>query len=95
MVTIDPKTLQLLELVCEYTGQSVQAVVNCVLDEYARKEFFRLNDIGYAQLRADPEAWAEYQAELAEWDATLMDGLDPDEHWLPDGTCETSEPVRG
>lgn len=94
MVTIDPKTLQLLELVCEHTGQSVQAVVNSVLDEYGRKEFIRLSNIGYEQLRADPEAWAEHQAELAEWDATLMDGLDPDEIWLPDGTCVSRDEVE-
>jgi hypothetical protein len=94
MVTIDPKTLQLLDLVCEHTGQSVQAVVNSVLEEYARKEFFRLSDLGYEQLRADPEAWAEYQAELAEWDATLMDGLDPDEIWQPDGTCVLRDEVE-
>jgi hypothetical protein len=32
----------------------------------------------YAALRADPEAWQEYQAELAAWDVTLADGLDDD-----------------
>lgn len=29
----------------------------------------------YQQLRDDPEEWASYQAELAEWDATAGDGL--------------------
>jgi hypothetical protein len=39
----------------------------------------------YDALRADPEAWAEYQKELAIWDCTLMDGLDPSERWTPEG----------
>jgi hypothetical protein len=38
-------------------------------------------DAGYAALRADPEAWAEVEAERKLWDATLMDGLDPKERW--------------
>ncbi len=29
----------------------------------------------YEELRADPEEWASYQGELAEWDATVDDGL--------------------
>ncbi|WP_232425110.1 hypothetical protein [Pseudofrankia inefficax] len=29
----------------------------------------------YEELRADPEEWASYQAELREWDATVGDGL--------------------
>ena len=30
----------------------------------------------YARLRADPIASAEYDAEMALWDVTLMDGLE-------------------
>lgn len=30
----------------------------------------------YARLREDPEAWAELLAERAEWDCTLLDGLE-------------------
>jgi hypothetical protein len=29
----------------------------------------------YAELRADPQEWASYQAELAEWGRTAGDGL--------------------
>jgi hypothetical protein len=42
-------------------------------------------------LRADPEAWAEERRERELWDATLMDGLDPDERWSNDGHCLTPE----
>jgi hypothetical protein len=30
----------------------------------------------YERLRADPEAWAEYQREIALWDALSSDGLE-------------------
>ena len=46
---------------------------------------------GYAELRADPEAWAAHLAERKLWDATLLDGLDPDEQWTEDGRCLTPE----
>jgi hypothetical protein len=46
-----------------------------------------LVNTGYAELRADPQAWAEHLAERKLWDATLMDGLDSDEHWTEDGRC--------
>lgn len=37
-----------------------------ILDETNRR---------YAELRADPEAWAEEEAERELWDTTLLDGL--------------------
>lgn len=41
----------------------------------------------YDELRADPDEWASYQAELAEWDATAGDGL-------PDASEEYPEHAR-
>ena len=62
-------------------------VLDKALDAYRRKVFFEQMNAGYAALRADPEAWAEFEAERKAWDATLMDGLDPDERWTEDGRC--------
>jgi predicted transcriptional regulator len=78
----------LKELAAE-TGQTMVEVLDQALDAYRRKLFFDRLNAGYAELRADPKAWAEHQAELKEWDATLMDGLDPDEHWTDDGRCHS------
>jgi hypothetical protein len=39
----------------------------------------------YARLRADPVASAEFDAEIALWDVTLMDGL---EEWPYEGIDE-------
>jgi hypothetical protein len=47
-------------------------------DSDARERFFAEVNAGFARLRADPVAWADYQAELAEWDQTLSDGLMPE-----------------
>ena len=37
--------------------------------------------MGVAQMKADPAAWAAYQAEAAELDGTVGDGLENDEDW--------------
>jgi hypothetical protein len=86
-----PAIARLLGLIVELTGQTPAQAVEAALDAYFRAEIIRLGNEGYAALRADPEAWAQYQAELKAWDVTLMDGVDPNEHWLPDGTCEIRE----
>jgi hypothetical protein len=66
-------------------------VLDKALDAYRRKVFFEKLNAGYAALRADPEAWAALEAERKLWDATLMDGLDPDERWTEDGQCLNPE----
>jgi hypothetical protein len=86
---------RLLRELAEQTGQTVTEVLDKALDAYRRKVFFEQLNAGYAELQADPEAWDAREAERKLWDATLMDGLDRDEHWTDDGHCLTPEPEEG
>jgi hypothetical protein len=86
-VPITEASHRLVRELAERTGQSVTEVLDKALDAYRRKLFFEQMNAGYAELRADPEAWAEHLAERRLWDVTLMDGLDPDERWTEDGRC--------
>src|SRR5271169_3324833 len=90
-VRISVASHQMLKELAEETGQTMMDVLDKALDAYRRKLFFEQMNAGYAELRADPEAWAEHLAEQKQWDATLMDGLDPDERWTEDGRCLTPE----
>src|SRR5712692_1389591 len=90
-VRISEASHQLLKDLAEQTGQTMMDVLVKALEAYRRKLFFEQLNAGYAQLRADPEAWAEHLAERKLWDVTLMDGLDLDEHWTEDGRGLTSE----
>ncbi len=72
----------LRELV-DATGKSPNEVVSCALDAYKRQLFFDNLNAGYAELRADPVAWAEFQGEFDELDSVPIDGL-PDEIWTDD-----------
>jgi len=90
-VRISEASHQMLKELAEQTGQTMMDVLSKALDAYQRKLFFEQMNAGYAELRADPKAWAEHLGDREQWDTTLMDGLDPDEHWTEDGRCLTPE----
>jgi predicted transcriptional regulator len=94
-VQLSDASHRILQELAEQTGQSASEVLDKALDAYRRKLFFDELNAGYAALRADPKAWAELEAERKLWDATLMDGLDPDERWTEDGRCLTPEQEEG
>lgn len=90
-VCISEASHRILQELAEQSGQTTMAILDKALDAYRRKVFFEQLNAGYAELRADPEAWAEHLAERKMWDATLMDGLDPNERWTDDGRCVNPE----
>jgi len=89
-VRISEASHQILKEVAEQTGKTMTDVLDNAITTYRRKVFLEQMNTGYAELRADPQAWAEHLAERKLWDATLMDGLDSDEHWTEDGRCLTT-----
>jgi hypothetical protein len=90
-VRISETSHRILKELAEKTNQTMMDVLDKALDAYRRKLFFEQLNAGYAELQADPEAWAEHLAERNLWDATLKDGLGPDEHWTEDSRCLTPE----
>src|SRR5712692_6618979 len=61
-VCISEVSHQLLKELAEQTGQTMMDVLDKALDAYRRKVFFEQLNAGYAELRSDPEAWAEHLA---------------------------------
>lgn len=49
-----------------------------LIEQERRRRFLEGANEDFARLRADPAAWADYQAELRSMDGTLMDGLETD-----------------
>src|SRR5947209_8830850 len=84
-VPISETAHQILKELAEQTGQTMTDLLDKALDAYRRKLFFDQLNAGYAELRADPQAWAQHLAERNQLDATLADGLDPSERWTEDG----------
>ena len=80
------ETESILRELVDATGKTPNEVVSCALDAYKRQLFFEKLNAGYAELRADPVAWAEFQGEFNELDSVLIDRL-PNEVWTDDGRC--------
>ncbi|MEW5987984.1 MAG: toxin-antitoxin system protein [Chloroflexota bacterium] len=62
-------------------GASMQAILERAIEYYRRRRFLEGVNAAYAGLQQDSEATATLNEERALWDATLMDGLSPDEEW--------------
>jgi predicted transcriptional regulator len=79
MVRISEETRDKVRELADRSGTSMQAVLDEAVERHRRACFFAELDAAYADLRAQPEAWAEELAERAQMGGTLADDLAPDE----------------
>ncbi|MBA2278090.1 MAG: toxin-antitoxin system protein [Chloroflexia bacterium] len=56
--------------------KSIGEVLNAAVAAYQREQIWQQAEAAYASLRADHEAWAEWQREINLFDSTAADGLD-------------------
>jgi predicted DNA-binding protein len=80
-IRVPRATHERLKSLAARSGDQIADIVTRAVEEEARRRFMEEFNAAYARLKADPEAWAAYKRELAEWDATLSDGLDPNDDW--------------
>src|SRR2546423_1831616 len=93
-VRITEKSHRLLRELATESGVAMQAMLDQAIEDYRRRRFLEAGNAEYEALRQNPDAWAEYQKELALWEATLMDGLDPDERWTADADVVSQSQER-
>lgn len=72
-VRVDRSTRERLAQIAgsEFHGVSLGEAVRRLIDEHE----MQAAHAAYARLQSDPAAWADYQEELAAWDAAAGDGL--------------------
>jgi hypothetical protein len=75
-VRISPRSKAVLRTLAKQEGKPMQAVLDEAIEHYQRDKFLDEVNAAYADLRNDPKAWKEEQAERALWDKTLNDGLE-------------------
>lgn len=88
-VRVDPHTHSLLRELSEQEQKSIGQVVSEAVETYRKDKFWRELHEDYDRLNADPEAWQDYQDELALWDSTSNDGLEEEEPYYPEGEPES------
>lgn len=79
-VRISEQSHHWLRELAAQSGESMQAVFDKALEQYRRQQFLEKCHAAYCVLQQDPAAWADYQQEFAAWDATLLDGLEPEDN---------------
>jgi hypothetical protein len=84
-VRLNESSHRILREMAEQSGKTMREILEKALEAYRRRLFFENLNAGYAALKADPKAWAAMEEERKAWEATLMDGLDPDENWDENG----------
>jgi hypothetical protein len=75
-IRVDQETRDRLVELADEEHTTLGAIVREALDNYRRDRFFEQVRQDLNRLKANPEEWNDYQAELASMDDTLMDGLE-------------------
>ena len=81
-VRIEPTLHDKLRALSAAEQRSISQVIEEAIDRYEKDKFWTAMHEGFAQLRADPEAWGEYQDEAALWDSVSGDGLKDEEPYF-------------
>lgn len=74
-----------LKELSEAEHRSISQVIEAAIDRYQREKFWAEMHASFARLRADPQAWQDYQDEAAIWDSMSGDGLEGEEPYFPEG----------
>jgi hypothetical protein len=67
----------------------MQAIMEKALEEYRRKRILEQANAEYTAMRQDSAEWAAWQEEIAVGEATLADGLNPQEGWTAEGEVQS------
>ena len=75
-IRVPTETRDTLSEMARSTGLSMQSVIERALELYRRQQMLSALNDAYAALHNDEAACSALEAERAEWDVTLADGLE-------------------
>lgn len=75
-IRVDQPTHETLVQLSKERDEKMSALLAEAVRDLKRKLFMQALNAEYAQLRANPEEWAEVRRERELWDAALADGLE-------------------
>ena len=79
-VRIRSHTYRILQDMAKARGESLPDALDRIIEERRRAQMFQEANAAYAAIADDPVEDALWRAEIAAWDGTLLDGLEP-ESW--------------
>jgi len=75
MLRVKAETRDALRVMAKETGSSMQRVAEEAVEAYRRQKILEETHAAYARLVQDEPVRAELEAERADWDVTLCDGM--------------------
>jgi predicted transcriptional regulator len=91
MVRVDDKIHETLQRLSKVERRPISQIVGELVEQYDKKTFWNGMKEDYERLRADPEAWSDYQKEAEEWSSKTGDPLaDEPPYYTP----EEEEEIR-
>jgi hypothetical protein len=90
-VRVEKKLHDTLRELSKAEHRPIGEVIEDAVAKYERDKFWKGVHEDYARLRADPEAWEDYQREVALWDSLSNDGLEDEEPYY---SPEEEEAIR-
>ena len=77
-VRIRPHTYRILQEMARERGESLPDALDRLVEEQRRTHILQEAAEAYAAIAADPIEDALWRAEIAAWDVTVADGLEPE-----------------
>jgi hypothetical protein len=81
-IRVPPATHHKLQELARKEDRSMGEIVTDLVTRYEDEQFWTSYQEGYRRLRADPDAWKDYVAELEAWDAMPNEVLDAEEPYF-------------
>lgn len=75
-IRISTETHDILKQIAKEEDESMQAVLDRLLQKYRRENLLYRTNEAFAALRSNPEEWGDEQEERAFWDQTLADDVE-------------------
>ena len=74
-VRIGLASREALRALARESGRPMQAILEQAIEALRRQRFLEGVNAAFAALRANPAQWSGLEAERAQWESTLLDGL--------------------
>ena len=74
-IRVPTSTHARLRRLADEQARPIGEVIDALLDDDEKRRLFAGLAEDFERLGADPVAWADYEAEVSAWEATLGDGL--------------------
>ena len=88
-VRVDDRLHSELRELSNQENRPIGEVIADAIERYQKAKFWEQARADFQRLRSDPAEWADYQAEIAVWDALAGDGLEGEEpYYTPEEEAE-------